>query len=226
MGEEQRVTGHQVRLDGLGVQLALGRVRGQHHDQVGLLAGLVRGEHPQALRLGLGPAAAALGQADAYVDPGVAQRQGVGVTLAAEAQDGDVSALDHRQVGVGVVEHLSWHWWFSLVLVERVRVRAMLPGEVAAASSAASGLDGRLLSRSPRWVRSVIERLPRPRATRPDWTSSRMPYGSNRSSSASSLAGTADGLDCDHLRGQVDRLGAEQLDDLEQLATGLAVARP
>jgi hypothetical protein len=63
----------------------------QHHDQVGLLARLVGREHPQALGLRLGPAAAALRQTDTYVDPGVAQRQGVGVTLAAEAQDGDVA---------------------------------------------------------------------------------------------------------------------------------------
>src|SRR5205823_4381213 len=68
VAEEQGVTGHQVRLDRIGVDLALGRVRGQHHDQVCLFASLVRAEHPKALRLGLGPALAALRQPDAYVD--------------------------------------------------------------------------------------------------------------------------------------------------------------
>jgi hypothetical protein len=33
----------------------------------------------------------------------------MGVTLAAEAEDGDVAALDQGQVGVAVVEHLRWH---------------------------------------------------------------------------------------------------------------------
>ena len=49
----------------------------------------------------------ALGQPDAHVDAGVAQRQRVRVALAAVAEDGDLAALDDRQVGVVVVEHLG-----------------------------------------------------------------------------------------------------------------------
>src|SRR3712207_6906390 len=58
----------------------------------------------QALGLCLGPALGALGEADADVHAGVAQRQRVGVALAAVAQDGDGAPLDDRQVGVVVVE--------------------------------------------------------------------------------------------------------------------------
>jgi hypothetical protein len=47
---------------------------------------------------------------------GVAQREGVGVTLAAVSDDGDVLALDEGEVGVVVVEHLG-HWWLSFVVV-------------------------------------------------------------------------------------------------------------
>ena len=119
MAEEQCVAGHQVRLDRLGVDLALRRVRSQHHDQVRLLAGLVRRQHPQTLRLSLRPAFAGFRQTDPNVDAGVPQGQRVRVPLAAEAKDGDVAALDQGQVGVLVVEHLCWHvrllsvWWLS-----------------------------------------------------------------------------------------------------------------
>ena len=107
MAEEQRVPGDEVGLDGLGVELPLDVVGREDHDQVGLLAGLGGREHAQALGLRLRPALGTLGQADTYVDPAVAQGQRVGVTLAAVAQDRHVASLDHREVGVVVVEHLS-----------------------------------------------------------------------------------------------------------------------
>jgi hypothetical protein len=68
VAEEQRIAGHQVWLDRCGVNLSLGRVRCQHHDQVGLFTGLVRRQHAKTLSFGLWPALAALRQADAYVD--------------------------------------------------------------------------------------------------------------------------------------------------------------
>jgi hypothetical protein len=86
--EEQRVTVDQVRRDGLGVQPPLSRVGHEHDDDVGLLTGVVGGEHPQPLRLGLGAARRALRQADPDVDARVAQRQRVGVALAAVAEHG------------------------------------------------------------------------------------------------------------------------------------------
>jgi len=66
--EEQGVTLDQVGLDRIGVDVPLHMVRREDDDQVGLLAGFVRRQHAQALGLGLGPALAALGQADADRD--------------------------------------------------------------------------------------------------------------------------------------------------------------
>lgn len=114
MGEEQRVAGLEVRFDGLGVHLALDVIGDQHHDEVRLLAGLLGADDPQALGLGALTAAAALVQADADVDAGIAQGQRVGVALAAEADHGNAAVLNNGQVGIGVVEHLSWHWWHLL----------------------------------------------------------------------------------------------------------------
>jgi hypothetical protein len=82
-------------------------VRRQDHDEVGLLDRRRRVDDAQALVLGLAAALRAFGEADAYVDPGVAQRQGVGVPLAAVAQDGDVPSLHDREVGIVVIEQLS-----------------------------------------------------------------------------------------------------------------------
>ena len=106
--------------------------------------------HPQALLLGLGAAARALGQADAHVDARVAQRQRVRVPLAAVAEHGDLAALHDRQVGVVVVEDLHCH------------------GSVPSCRSCQAP---RSTERSAAWV---IERGPRPSATMPDCTISRM----------------------------------------------------
>jgi hypothetical protein len=145
--EEQGVTVDQVGRDGLGVQVPLHGVRGKDHDQVGLLAGLERGDHPQAVVLGLGPAARALGQADPDVHPGVAQGLGVRVPLAAIAEDRDAAVLDGGEVGVVVVVHLGHGAGLLREWGER----------------------GQAVDRSSeRSARSVIERLPRPSATRPD----------------------------------------------------------
>src|SRR5699024_4559281 len=65
------------------------------------------GAHGQALLLGLRGGLRALAQADPDLDAAVAQVQRVGVALRAEADDGDLLALDDGQVGVVVVEDLS-----------------------------------------------------------------------------------------------------------------------
>ena len=205
MAEEQRVAVDQVGLDGLGVEPALDRVRREHHDEVGLLAGLERRDDPQPLAPRPSLAAlGALGQPDPHVDAGVAQRQRVRVALAAVAEHGHVAALDDGQVGVVVVVQLGHG---SLFCCGRWR-RSVLSGR-SGVTRAAGGHD-----------RSVIEREPRPTPTMPDCTSSRMPYGSSTRSSASSLSAlpvasmvTASGCD-------VDDLGAEQLDGLEHVRRG------
>ena len=60
-------------------------------------------------------------------------------------------------------------------------------------------------------------------ATMPDWTSSRMPKGSRIRRKSASLSDVADGLDGDALVGDVDDLGPEQLDGVEDLAAGRGV---
>ena len=66
--EEHCVAVDQVGLDGLGIELALHGVGGEHHDEVRLLARLERRDHAQPLRVGLLAALRPLGQADAHVD--------------------------------------------------------------------------------------------------------------------------------------------------------------
>jgi hypothetical protein len=107
--EEQRRALLEVRGDGLGVDGALDLVRRQDHDNIGLLDGLGDRDDLQALCLGLVPGLAALGEADANVDSGVAQVQRVGVALAAIANNGDLAPLNHGEICVVVVEHFS-HW--------------------------------------------------------------------------------------------------------------------
>ena len=104
--EEQRVALHQRGRDRLRVQLTLQVVRDQDHDQVRFLARVGGRDHAQAVVGGLLPALGSLGQPDAHVDAGVAERERVRVPLAAVPEDGDVPALDHGQVGAVVVENL------------------------------------------------------------------------------------------------------------------------
>jgi hypothetical protein len=104
--EEQRVALHQRRGDRLRIQLALQVVRDQDHDQVRFLARLAGRDHAQAVVGGLLAALGSLGQPDAHVHAGVAERERVRVPLAAVPEDGHVPALDHGQVGAVVVENL------------------------------------------------------------------------------------------------------------------------
>ena len=135
------------------------------------------------------------------------RRQRVGVALAAVADHGHVLALDQGQVGVVVVEHLS-HGGLLLL------VGSWLASSSARERAAAGTVTGRR-------VRSEIEREPRPMATRPDCTSSRMPNGSSTRRKSAILLGVADDLDGDGVGGDVDDLGAEELDGVEHLAAGL-----
>ena len=72
MAEEQRVARYQVGFNRRAINLALCRIRRQHHDQVRLFAGFVRRQHAKSLSLGLLTALAALREPDAYVNTGVA----------------------------------------------------------------------------------------------------------------------------------------------------------
>ena len=65
-----------------------------------------------------------------------------------------------------------------------------------------------------------MERGPRPTATMPDWTSSRMPYGSSTRTSASSLSRVPVASMVTASGATSTDLGPEQLDDLQDLACG------
>src|SRR5918999_881255 len=121
VGEEQGVAGIEVGGDVGGVQVPLHGVGDQHHDQVGPGRGLGRAGHGQPGGLGLGTTAGPLGQPDPDLAARVVQGQGVGVTLGAVAEHGDLAGLDKAEVGVVVVVdggHLRVLLWWN---VERVR---------------------------------------------------------------------------------------------------------
>src|SRR5699024_5262559 len=68
----------------------------------------------QSLRLRLGAGPGRLGKTDAHVHPGVAQREGVGVPLAAVTDDRDRTVLDQAQFSGVVVVHRGHVKCFSL----------------------------------------------------------------------------------------------------------------
>src|SRR5690606_21883036 len=173
VAEEQGVALLQVRRDLLGVDLPLLGVGRQDHDQVGFLDRLSGRQHPQAFFLGLGLGLGALVQTDADVDTGVPQAQGVGVALAAVTDDRDLAALHDAQIGVRLVEDFSCHG-FRGSFRKFFGCRPVVAGCPQVADQ--------------RTAEAVMEHGPRPIAIVPDWTSSRMPYGSSIRSNASSLS--------------------------------------
>ena len=105
----------QVVLDVVGVDAALVLVGREDHDDVGPLGGVgdrlrPRSRPPRPSRFDF----ESVLEADDDLDARVAQVLRVGVALRAVADDGDLLALDERQVGVLVVEDLS-HVVFLLV---------------------------------------------------------------------------------------------------------------
>ena len=68
MSEEQRVTGLQVGLDRLRVDLALDRIGHEDHDEIGFGRGRRRVDDAQTGLFGLGATLRTLGEADADVD--------------------------------------------------------------------------------------------------------------------------------------------------------------
>ena len=231
MPEEQPRPRLEVRLDVLGVDVPLHLVRREDDDEIGLLHRVADREHAQPFGLGLGSGRAALGEPDPHVDAGVAQVEGVGVALAPVADDGDLLALDDRQVGVVVVQHLghrghSFGWWFRRGMVEGTAGRLSCltrwrsSGWLRAHALRSSGW---LRAHALRSARSVIERGPRPTATIPDWTSSRTPKGSSTAQQGLHLVELAGALDGEAVRGHVDDLGAEQLCGLDDVRAGRGV---
>ena len=86
--------------NGYKIRLLLG-VRGEQHDDVGILGGVGHRHHAQSRRFGLCRGRRALAQADDDVDAGLLQVQRVRMTLRAVADDRDLLAADDRTVGIG-----------------------------------------------------------------------------------------------------------------------------
>ncbi len=110
VGEHERLARGHVGRDFVVVEIGLDMIGDQDHDHVGGLGGVGGGEDLEAGGLGLGDALAAGGQADDDIDAGIAEVQGVGVALAAVADDGDGAAGEVIEVSVFFViafRHLS-----------------------------------------------------------------------------------------------------------------------
>ena len=99
----------EVRLDLIGPHLALGLIRGQDHDHVGLGGGIGHGLDVQALLLGELDRLGGRAEADDDVDAGVAQVQRVRVALRAVADDRDLLAVEHGKIAVVLVPDLCCH---------------------------------------------------------------------------------------------------------------------
>src|SRR5262245_12144170 len=106
VAEGQVLAGGQPGRDLLLVDLGALLVGHQHHDDVGLLGGGGRVDHPQALGLRLAARRAVRAEPDAHVAAAVAQVEGMGVSLAAVADDLDALAAQRLQGRVLVVEDL------------------------------------------------------------------------------------------------------------------------
>ena len=111
MSEHQQLTGTQVRCDVRVVDRLLHGVGHGDHDHVRLAHGVgnVRDTEPRllreraALRSGREP--------DDHIDPALAQVLGVGVALAAVADDGDRLAVEGLRIGIVVVVHPCCHFF-------------------------------------------------------------------------------------------------------------------
>lgn len=110
MCEEQCVTGLQVRLDALCVDLCLDLVRGQNHDDISFCCCLCDGYNAEALSLSLGAGLGALGQANNDLHAGITQVQCVCVALGAVTDNRYGAALNHREICVVVVENGCCHF--------------------------------------------------------------------------------------------------------------------
>ena len=109
VGEHQQVAGAQVRGDLLVVDRLLGGVGDEDHDHVGGLDGIGDVGHAQAGLRGQRPALRPRREADDDVDARFVEVQGVGVALAAVADDRDGLPGERRRIRVVVVVHRRRH---------------------------------------------------------------------------------------------------------------------
>jgi hypothetical protein len=107
VGEAQHLAGAQMGSNLLLIHRLLGLVGEEHHDPVGLAAGVGHAQHLQAIGPGFLGRAAALVEAHNHVDAAVLEVEGMGMALGAVADDRHGLAAQQGEVGVGVVEELG-----------------------------------------------------------------------------------------------------------------------
>ena len=115
MGEHEGLALAEHALDRLLVDLPLGLIREQDHDDVRRGGGVVDRHDLVTFLLGPRPGLRALVEPDHHLLPRVLQVQRVRVSLATVADDGDLLALDQSEISVLVVENLRRHVVCSLV---------------------------------------------------------------------------------------------------------------
>ena len=95
-------------LDLLPIHVALEFVGDQDHEDVRHLGGFCGSQNGEARLFGLGPGTASLPEADDHIDSAVLEIIGVGVALAAVADDSHFFAAEHIHIGVFVVINLHF----------------------------------------------------------------------------------------------------------------------
>jgi hypothetical protein len=109
VGEGERRALADIGCNLLAVETRLMLVGGQDHDHIGPGDGLLNRLDRETGISGLGGGGRAGAQTDHHRDAGVAQIIGMGMALRAVADDGDLLALDEREVGVFVVVNVDAH---------------------------------------------------------------------------------------------------------------------
>ena len=109
VAEQQSIAVRQVRLDLFLVHLGLGGVRDQHHDDIGPGGGVRIGQHLETGLFGFFGGLGALTQANHNLHARIPQVLGVSMPLGAIAQHRNLTSLDERQIGIGVVKHFNSH---------------------------------------------------------------------------------------------------------------------
>src|SRR5216684_4041502 len=104
VGEAENLSFFQSWLDGRLVERCLGLIRSKNLDPIRLVGRFRRSQHSKAIGLRLLRALAGRVKPDNYVVTAVAQVLGLGVSLAAVAEDGDSFALQGCWIGVVFVE--------------------------------------------------------------------------------------------------------------------------
>ena len=129
VAEEQGVAVLQVRSDVIFVDLRLGGIRGEQHDDVGPLAGLGVVQNLEASLFSLLARLGALAQANGNLYTRLAKVLRVSVPLGAVANDRNLATLDDRQVSVVVVKNINCHE-VSTFLASRVCPRLAIDEHV------------------------------------------------------------------------------------------------